>query len=76
VEIVPAAPPARLPLKININTASFEQLLSIGLQESVVKNIIRYRKYKANFKNIEELKKVPGVSKKFFESIKDKITVE
>ena len=67
---VPAGP------KININKADEEELKTLGISESVIKNIIRYRKYKGEFKNIDELRKVPGITGKIFESIKDRVTIE
>lgn len=60
---------------ININTASKEELMSIsGIGESKANSIIEYRK-ENTFKNIEDVKNVSGIGDKFFEQIKNYITV-
>ena len=62
--------------KININTASKEELKSInGIGESKASAIVEYRKVKGNFKSIEEIKEVNGISESLFEKIKDNITI-
>lgn len=67
---IPAGP------KVNINTALLEELTALNIPVTVSKNIIRYRRYKGAFKEIDDLRKVPGVTKEIFEAIKDRITVE
>lgn len=60
--------------KININTATKEQLMSLdGIGEVYSLRIIEYRE-KKRFTNIEEIKNVKGIGEKTFEKIKDKIT--
>ena len=62
--------------KVNINTASKEQLEELPrIGESYAKRIIDYREKNGFFKDAEELKKVSGIGDKMFESIKDKICV-
>lgn len=61
--------------KININTASINELTSLnGIGESKAKLIIEYRS-KNPFKSIEEIKNVSGIGDKAYEKIKDYITV-
>ena len=61
--------------KININTASLEELLKIsGIGESKAKNIIEYREKNGQFKNIEEIKNINGIGDSLFNKIKDNIT--
>ena len=61
--------------KININTASKEQLMSIGgIGEVIATNIMSYRKT-SPFKNIDEIKNVNGIGNAVYEKIKDFITV-
>lgn len=62
--------------KININTASLEELLKIsGIGESKAKNIIEYRETNGKFKNIEEIKNINGIGDSLFNKIKDNITI-
>ena len=62
--------------KVNINTASIEELLTLdGIGESKAQAIIDYRNEVGLFKSIEELKNVSGIGDTVFENIKDNITV-
>ena len=62
--------------KININTASLSELMSLsGIGERKAQSIITYRNTNGFFKNIEELKNVDGIGDALFESIKEDITV-
>lgn len=61
--------------KVNINTASKDELTSLtGIGESKANSIIEYRKINP-FKSIEDLKNVNGIGDSLYESIKDSITV-
>jgi competence protein ComEA len=63
------------PTKININTASLEELMTLtGIGESKAKDIIKYRE-KQKFKTIEEIKEVQGIGDSLFAKIKENITV-
>jgi competence protein ComEA len=64
------------PQKINLNTAEpwlLEALYGIG--DTKAQNIVRYREEHGDFKQIEDLMKVPGIAEGIFGEIKDKITV-
>ena len=60
--------------KVNINTASLEQLQTLpGVGESKAKSIIEYRE-KQKFKTIEDIKNVTGIGDSLFAKIKENIT--
>ncbi|HHV46939.1 MAG TPA: competence protein [Tissierellia bacterium] len=61
--------------KIDINTCSKEELMSLpGIGEVLADRIIEYRE-KSRFKSIEEIMNVSGIGKGRFEDIKDLIIV-
>jgi len=62
--------------KININTASTEDLDSLpGIGEVKAKSIIEFRQKYGNFKTIEELLFVSGISETTFQQICDLISI-
>ena len=68
---------ANLTGKININTATLEELLKLpGVGETKAKNIINYRNKNGVFKEITDLKKVDGIGESIYAQIEAFITVE
>ncbi|MCX6811918.1 MAG: helix-hairpin-helix domain-containing protein [Candidatus Berkelbacteria bacterium] len=62
-------------IKININTASLEQLDSLpGIGPVYAQRIFDYRKKKP-FSSIEEIMEIQGIGEKTFEKMKDQITI-
>jgi competence protein ComEA len=62
--------------KININTATTEELKKInGIGDAKAKNILEYREKNGDFKSIEDIKNVTGISEKMFEKIKEQIEI-
>lgn len=62
--------------KININTASKEELMTLaGIGESKADNIIKYRQENGSFSAVEDLTNVSGIGESIFNKIKDSITV-
>ncbi len=63
--------------KININTATVEELISLkGIGVKKAHSIVEYRKEAGQFTAIEDLKNVKGVGGKIFNKIKDRIVAE
>ena len=63
--------------KININTASIEELKTLtGIGQSTAEKIVKYRSENSKFQKIEDIKNVSGIGESKFDSIKDKIVVK
>ena len=63
--------------KVNINTATAEQLSTLpGIGPTRAQCIIDYRTTNGPFRSIEDIKKVTGIGDATFEKLKDKITVQ
>lgn len=62
--------------KININTASLEELCTLsGVGESTAGKILSYREANGPFETIEDIMKVPGIKESKFAAIKEEICV-
>ncbi len=62
--------------KVNINTASKEELMTLNkIGEAKAKAIIDYRTKNGAFKTIQDIKNVNGIGEKLFEALKENITV-
>jgi competence protein ComEA len=58
------------------NTASMSDLRDIGFYQQIAERIIKYRQKGGQFKTKADLKKVFGVSEKFYANIANQITIE
>jgi competence protein ComEA len=71
-----SAPPSAATEKINLNSATVEQLQSLpGIGPSIAKSIVEHRTKVGKFNRIEEVLKVKGVGEKKFQKIKDRLTI-
>ena len=63
--------------KVNINTATVEELISLkGIGEKKAESIVEYREEIGSFATIDELKGVKGIGDKVFNKIKNRIAIE
>ena len=63
-------------IKININTASVSELMTLdGIGEVKAKAIVEYRTENGDFKSIDDLVLVSGIGEKTLEKNRDRITV-
>ena len=62
--------------KVNINTASKEQLMALtGIGEAKAASIIRYREEHGSFQKVEDLMEVEGIKEGVFQKVKDQIKI-
>ena len=62
--------------KLNINTASREELLSVdGIEESGADAIIRYREAHGPFRSLKDLDPIPGFNDTRIGNFRDRFTV-
>ena len=67
---------AAAPDKVNLNTATVEQLQTLpGIGAVTAKTIIEYRTKVGKFNKVEEIINVKGIGEKTFQKIKDRLTV-
>jgi competence protein ComEA len=63
--------------KININTASEEELATInGITATLASRIVAYREANGDFQTLEEIQNVSGIGTKTYEKIRDYITLK
>lgn len=62
--------------KVNLNTATEEQLMTLpGIGQAKAKSIIAWREENGNFSKIEDLMEIEGIKEGVFSKIKDSIKV-
>ncbi|MEJ5229459.1 MAG: ComEA family DNA-binding protein [Pseudothermotoga sp.] len=61
--------------KINVNTATVEELMQLpGIGEVKASEIIKFRQQRGTFSKLDDLLQVPGIGPKTLENIRDMIT--
>ncbi|MDM7860234.1 helix-hairpin-helix domain-containing protein [Alteromonas sp. ASW11-36] len=74
----PAAnkPYAEQAVRLNLNTASVEQLTQLkGIGKAKAEAIVEYRNTIGQFQTVEQLEDVKGIGKKMVEKLKSQVTV-
>ncbi len=62
--------------KVDLNKADEYTLARIpGVGRLTARRIVEYRQKNGNFKNIEDLKNIPGVAIKRYEALKDRVYI-
>lgn len=62
--------------KVNINSATAAELEALpGIGPAKATAIVKYREEKGNFKSVQDLKNVQGISDKLFEKISGEVEV-
>ena len=62
--------------KINVNTASAEELTALpGIGKAYADRIVEYREKNGPFKKVDDLLNVRGIGEKTLERIRDRVTV-
>jgi len=75
-EIVSTLTPADIETKIDINEASWYELLLLpGVGEVKAKAIIACREKHGRFKNLDELRQIDGIGEKIIKSLKEYVVV-
>ena len=71
-----ASPKAVSTEKINLNTATAEQLQTLpGVGPSIAKRILDHRAKNGKFNKVEEILNVKGIGEKKFQKMKDRLVV-
>jgi len=77
VAIAPALQAEDTIEKINVNTASAEELVALKyVGEKLAQRIVQFRQENGNFKTLEDIAKVPGVGQKILKANENAIKID
>lgn len=62
--------------KINLNTATREQLIEIGMEETTADAVLELREENGEFVDLDELLEVDGIDAKMIRQLKKKAYIE
>lgn len=62
--------------RLNLNTATKAELVALGLSESQALQVVGHREKNGPFLQVEELTAVPQMTKKKFDTIRARVTVD
>ena len=63
--------------KVNINTASVEELMELdGIGQTYAKRIVDFREKSGEFQHPEDILKVKGIGEKIFDANQERIVVQ
>lgn len=75
--VVTNSAPSTASAKINLNTATLEELDTLpGIGPALAQRILDYRAQHGSFKDIAELKEIKGIGDALFDEIKEKVTAQ
>lgn len=75
-EIAPAPLRFQPGQKIDLNTATLEELMQLpGIGETKAERVITYREAHSGFRSIDEIQEVEGIGPETFERLKDFLTI-
>jgi|tagenome__1003787_1003787.scaffolds.fasta_scaffold20441501_1 competence ComEA-like helix-hairpin-helix protein len=68
-------PPRERSSRLDVNSASFEELRGLGLSVTEATRVIAYRERRSGFDSIDEVAAVPGLPKEQLERLRESLTV-
>ena len=60
-------------IKADINRLSTDEFMKLGLARDVADKVVQYRKEHGNFRSVEDLKKVPGMSTAWISQMRNQL---
>ena len=71
---VAAQPAAGAPgASVSLNSATFEELRSLGMSVTQTGRVLAYRERNQGFKSVEELELIPGFPPGFVNAVRDRV---
>jgi competence protein ComEA len=61
--------------KVDINNCTEQELIALGFHANIAKRFIKYRSSQQGFTSLDQIKKVFGLSEKFYIKIKDQLSM-
>ena len=61
--------------KIDLNTATFDELMQLPITEKQARDILEYREYVSIFKDVYQLREIPSIDQKTLLNLKDLVVV-